>query len=555
MAALSPVDRGTGPRSGEGVVVTPLSYGGSTGPAGIAARAAPPPARGRNSEVAVLAAVPSATLLGVQGHAVRVEVHVSSGLPGFTVVGLPDVSCRESRDRVRAAVLTSGFKWNLDRVTVNLAPTNLRKVGSGLDLAIAVALLAASEQLDAALLDGLAFLGELGLDGAVRHVVGTLPLCEAVGRHRPVVPLDDLREATLVRSDALGASDLAQLVRSLRGEEPWPVDPPTRRAAGLPAHEPDLSQVQGHAVARRALEVAAAGGHHLLMVGPPGAGKTMLAERLPGLLPDLDDEAALDVSRVHSAAGALHDRPELLRRPPFRSPHHTASLVALVGGGSSVLRPGEISLASGGVLFLDELGEFPAAHLDALRQPLESGEIRVARAAVGATLPARFLLVAATNPCPCGAGVVGRCRCSPGQVARYLRRLSGPLLDRFDLGLWVQPPDAAEVFGAGPPGESSARVRDRVASARDRARSRGVPVNRRLSGEALERAAPLTDAGLHVLRERIDRGSLTMRGAQRVRAVALTLMDLDGRSGPIGPADLQVALMLRSQDDVLGVAA
>ena len=503
----------------------------------------------------MLAAVPSATLLGVQGHRVRVEVHVSDGLPGFTVVGLPDASCREARDRVRAALLSSGFTWPMKRTTVNLAPTNLRKVGAGLDLAIAVALLGASGQLDPQLLGGLAFLGELGLDGAVRRVTGMLPLCEAVGMARPVVPLVDVDEAALVRPDVLGAATVGALVLALRGEAPWP-DRPGRPCSPEPFTEaPDLADVQGHTVARGALEVAAAGGHHLLMVGPPGGGKTMLAERLPGILPDLDDAGALDVSRVHSAAGSLRDAPGLLRRPPYRSPHHTASLVALIGGGSSVLRPGEISLSSGGVLFLDELGEFPAAHLDALRQPLESGEIRVARAAVGATLPARFLLVAATNPCPCGAGSSGRCRCSPGQVARYQRRLSGPLLDRFDLGIWVDPPEPATVLARVLTGESTATVRARVAAARERARARGVDANRHLRGEALERAAPLSDAGVTLLRRRLEAGTLTMRGAQRVRAVALTIMDLQDRSGDLTPDELHVALSLRSQDDALGVAA
>jgi len=502
----------------------------------------------------VLASVTSATLLGVRGHRVVVEAHVSNGLPGFSIVGLPDASCRESRDRVRAALLSSGHEWRQQRVTVNLAPTNLRKVGAGLDLAIALALLVATGQIDAELVAGRAFVAELGLDGGLRHVVGMLPLCEAVGDERPVVALDDVAEAALVSPDVQGARNLRELVAALRGDEPWP-DPEQRRSPAPAVAEPDLADVQGQAVARRALEVAAAGGHHLLMVGPPGAGKTMLAERLPGLLPDLDDRAALEVSRVHSAAGALQDVSQLLRRPPLRAPHHTASMVALIGGGSSVLRPGEISLAAGGVLFLDELGEFPASHLDALRQPLESGVVRVARAHVGATLPARFLLVAATNPCPCGAGPLGACRCSAAQIQRYLRRLSGPLLDRFDLGLWVEPPPADQVLVASSRGESTAVVRERVRRARVRAAARGVRVNRDLRGEALDQAAPLSPGALEVLRDRLASGRLTMRGAQRVRAVALTLMDLDGCDGPLGPTHVHTALSLRSHGDVLGVAA
>jgi len=504
----------------------------------------------------VLAIVRSATLIGVRGHPVSVEVHVSDGLPAFSIVGLPDTSCRESRDRVRAAILSSGFTFRQTRVTVNLAPTNLRKAGSGLDLPIALGLLVATEQVEPAALDGLGFIGELGLDGELRHVVGSLPLCEAMGDVRPVVPSSDAVEAALVRPEVRCARSLKELVSALKGQGPWADAEPAGSSSGRRSvDDPDLAEVQGHTVARRALEVAAAGGHHLLMVGPPGGGKTMLAERLPGILPDLDHEAALDVSRVHSAAGALHGTRELIRRPPLRSPHHTASLVALIGGGSTVLRPGEISLASGGVLFLDELGEFPASHLDALRQPLESGTVQVARAHVGATLPARFLLVGATNPCPCGAGPVGDCRCSAVQVQRYLRRLSGPLLDRFDLGLWVDPPPAGSVLGNRSQGESSAAVRVRVERARERAAGRGVTVNRQLRGGALERCAPLTGAAIDVLRDRLAAGRLTMRGAQRVRSVALTLMDLDGQEGPIGSTHVQEALSLRAQDRALGLAA
>ncbi|HTO01014.1 MAG TPA: ATP-binding protein, partial [Microthrixaceae bacterium] len=311
-------------------------------------------------EVPVLAQATSATLLGVNGHRVSVEVHVGRGLPGFTVVGLPDASCRESRDRVRAAILESKFTWPDTRVTVNLAPTNLRKAGSGLDLAIAVAILGASDPKIAASLNGLAFLGELGLDGRVRSVLGALPLIEAVGESLPIVPVDNLAEARLLRPDSRAVRTLAELVAALKGNGPWPDPAPHFASSHVERIEPDLSDVQGQLLARRALEVAAAGSHHMVMVGPPGAGKTMLAERLTSLLPDMDDRDAMDVSRIHSAAGTLRLSGGLSRRPPYRSPHHTASLVALIGGGTAMMRPGEISLSSGGVLFLDELGEFPA---------------------------------------------------------------------------------------------------------------------------------------------------------------------------------------------------
>lgn len=502
----------------------------------------------------MLAAVQAATLLGVDGHRVRVEVHVSSGLPGFTVVGLPDTSCREARDRVRAALMTSGLTFPVARVTVNLAPGELRKAGTALDLAVAMGLLVASEQLPPEVLRGRAFLGELGLDGSIRQAVGMLPLCCAIASEQPVVSLDDVAEARLVRGDAVGASTLGQLVAALRGEAPWEDAPPVVPDA-VPGRAPDLAEVRGHVLARRALEVSAAGGHHLLMVGPPGAGKTMLAERLPGLLPDLDDHTALEVSRVHSAAGAMRGAGALLRRPPFRSPHHTASLVALVGGGSSVLRPGEISLASGGVLFLDELGEFPASHLDALRQPLESGEIRVSRAMVGATLPARFLLVAASNPCPCGSAGWASCSCTPAQLARYVRRLSGPFLDRFDLRVPVDPPDPALAVAAGVGGECSAAVRERVAAARERALGRGVGCNRQLRGADLDRWAPLAPAAADALEDRLARGLLTMRGAQRVRAVALTLLDLAGGEPPLDLPELDLAVSMRGDSQVVGSAA
>jgi magnesium chelatase family protein len=503
----------------------------------------------------VLAIVPSAVLHGVEGRPVRVEVHVSNGLPGFTVVGLPDTACRESRDRVRAALLSSSLPWPLRKVTVNLAPSGVRKQGAGLDLAIAIGLLAANGDLPADAVAGCAFLGELGLDGTVRPVTGTVPLVDALHAPTVVVATSAATEAALVgRHQVRAVGTLLEAVAALRGEQPWP-DPPDPPPVVPPPPGPDLADVRGQRVARLALEVSAAGGHHLLLVGPPGAGKTMLAARLPGLLPDLDDPEALEATRIHSAAGETLPSAGLVRRPPFRAPHHGASAVSLVGGGTALLRPGEISLASNGVLFLDELGEFPPTVLDGLRQPLEEGVIRITRARGSARFPARFLLVAATNPCPCGqGGPPGACRCSDQARSRYARRLTGPLVDRFDLRVDVSRPDPGELL-TGPSGEPTAEVAQRVLAARARARRRGVRCNAELPAPRLDELAPVTPGALRLLDMALRVGALSGRGLHRVRRVARTLADLAGRDGPLAEEDIGLALQLRAEPEALGRAA
>ena len=501
--------------------------------------------------------VRSLGLSGICGYEVSVECFLSGGLPAFDVVGLPDAAVREARERVRAAVKNCGAKFPVSRITVNLAPAGQKKAGTVYDLPIFVGILAAGGDLPPLPPDA-AFLGELSLTGALRGVTGVLPMALAAreaGIRQLFVPAENAAEATLAQGlTVYGVPDVGALTAHLRGEAPLspaPVWQPETEESGLP----DLRDVMGQENVKRALEIAAAGGHNLLMIGSPGAGKSMLAKRLPSILPDLSREEALAVSGVWSVAGLTDPRRPLLTRRPFRAPHHTASASAVAGGGPA-MRPGEISLAHNGVLFLDELPEFRRDVLEALRQPLEEGTVTVSRAGGTLQLPARFQLVCAMNPCRCGwrGHPSGRCTCSDREVERYVEKISGPLLDRIDLHVTV-PSVEYEAMRRRETPESSAVVKARVDEARavQTARFAGTDTacNAQMAPDQVGRFCRLDDAGDALMQAAFARMGLTARSHDRVLRVARTIADLDGAS-EIGPAHLAEAIQFRNTDILKG---